>query len=75
MARGNQGSERPEPYSSPMSANAPLISPQNNQHIRAITSGVTRVTKKNLGYVGTTGKTGVKRVRRSKKKDDKKNGR
>lgn len=71
-------SNRPEPYSSPSAAKAPLISnvDTGSDH-RAFTKGVNSVTRVELGKMGTKASKGFtkvtpakskpKKVRRSKK--------
>lgn len=60
MQSGSQsGGSRPEPYSSPGSARAPLVSPPEGAHDhRAVTKGVASVTRKTLGKGGTKSSKG-----------------
>ena len=65
---GDSRGERPEPLSSPSSANAPLVSaPEGSQNRRALMRGIKGVVRTTIGK--TTAKTKKKRIRKPKTND------
>ncbi|HYT44969.1 MAG TPA: hypothetical protein VEP90_21760 [Methylomirabilota bacterium] len=59
QAGSQGGGSRPEPYSSPSSARAPMVSPPEGAHDhRAFTKGVSKVTRQNIGKAGAKSSKG-----------------